>query len=56
MSSQISQMKKPCFRENEQPAQGPAAGWLAAERWTQVSFLNFLNSFLLQAAFTEDDS
>ena len=28
MSSQISQMKKPCFRENEQPAQGPTAvGW-----------------------------
>ena len=32
MSSQISQMKKPCFRENEQPAQGPTAGRLAAEK------------------------
>lgn len=31
MSSQISQMKKPCFRENEQPAQGPTAGMLAFE-------------------------
>ena len=54
MSSQISQMKKPCFRENEQPAQGPTAGRLAAEKWTQVSSLKFLDSLLLQSALTED--
>lgn len=48
-------MRKLWFREDEQPAQGRTAGRLAAEIWTWVSSLKFLDSLLFQSAFTEED-